>query len=182
MPTIVTHALLPLIAAAAVPDFNLSRRLIFAGMAMAMFPDADLIARQFGVPHTHDFGHRGATHTLAFALAVGALGVLAAKALAASRRACFGFLFVSCLSHPLADMLTDGGKGMMLFWPVLRERFVWPMRPVEVSPVGLRAIASGAIDDILLSELMWLILPALLLAALCRWWRRPYIDLARGQS
>jgi inner membrane protein len=182
VPTIVTHALLPLIAAAAAPDLKLSKRLIVAAMIVAVLPDADLISRLFGVPHTHDFGHRGASHSILFALLIGASGAMIARRFSSTRGQAFWFLFLSCLSHPLADMLTDGGKGMMLFWPLLHERFAWPVRPVEVSSIGLRAIDNGSLDDILLSELRWLILPALLLAVLFRLLARPYIDSDKGQS
>ena len=146
MPTILTHALLPLIAAAAVEDSKLSRRLVVVGMIAAVLPDADLISRAFGIPHTHDFGHRGVSHSLLFALLIGALGVLAAPMLNAGRRASFWFPFLSCVSHPLTDMLTNGGKGIMLLWPLAHDRFTWPLRPVEVSPIGLRSIDDGSID------------------------------------
>lgn len=182
MPTIVTHALLPLIAASAAPQLRPSGRLVAAGMIAAMLPDADLVSRVFGIPHAHDFGHRGASHTLLFALLVGAIAARLAPTLAASRRSAFWFLFASTLSHPLTDMLTDGGKGIMIFWPLVDDRLKWPMQPIEVSPIGLRAVETGAITDILLSELVWLVLPALLLAVLCRLWCRPHIDLAKGQS
>jgi len=60
-------------------------------------------------------------------------------------------------------------------------RHDWPVQPIA-SGILTRSLTDGTLDDILLAELQWLVLPALLLAALCRWWRSPYIDLAKGQS
>ena len=181
MPTVITHALLPLIGAAAVGP-PVSTRLAVAGMACAILPDADLISRWFDIPHTADLGHRGATHTILFALLMGALGAGGAASFRTSRAWAAGFLFLATLSHPLADMLTDGGKGIMLFWPLSDKRFRWLVHPVDVSPIGVRSLINGTLDDILLSELVWLVLPALLLAVLYRLVRRPYIDSGKGQS
>jgi inner membrane protein len=181
VPTIITHALLPLIAGAAAKP-KVSTPLIFAGMAAAILPDGDLVSRLFGIPHTADLGHRGVSHTLLFALLIGSLAAWAAPLLKARRRIAGVFVFAATLSHPLTDMLTDGGKGMMLFWPVSHDRFRWPETPVEVSSIGLRSLYDGSIGRILLSELLWLILPALFLATLYRLATRPHIDLDRGPS
>jgi inner membrane protein len=168
MPTIMTHALLPLIAAAALPRPFVSSRLVAACMVAAMLPDADVVSRLFGIPHWHDFGHRGATHTVLFALLVGAAGTLAARSLRASGAAAFWFLFASTLSHALTDMLTTGGKGIMIFWPADHSRMKFLFHPVEVSPIGLRGFETGRIWEVLLSEAIWLWVPAALLAFLAR--------------
>lgn len=177
MPTILTHALLPLIGAAAVPKGYLSTRLIVAGMAVAMLPDADVVGRYFHVPHTHDFGHRGATHTLLFALLVGGLGMLAARSLRTTRAKAFLFLWLSTLSHALTDMLTEGGKGIMMFWPLEDSRLKFLLHPIEASPVGLTAFETGVIWQVLLSETRWLLIPAVLIAFFARLtvktWRAP---------
>jgi inner membrane protein len=71
----------------------------------------------------------------------------------------FGFLFLSALSHPLLDMLTNGGLGVALFAPFSKERFFFPWRPVEVSPIGFNFFSEwGA--RVLLSEFRWVWLPA----------------------
>ncbi|QIK78700.1 metal-dependent hydrolase [Sphingomonas piscis] len=165
MPTVITHALLPLIGAAAVPQARLTRPLIMVGMAAAMLPDADLVSRWFGVPHAADFGHRGATHTLLFALLIGGAAALCFRK---RRLSAFLFVMLSNLSHSLADMLTGGGKGIMLLWPMDHERWKFLVHPVQVSPIGLQGFESGAIWPVFASELMWLLLPAVLLAAFLR--------------
>ena len=41
--------------------------------ALAMLPDADVVAFAFGIPYASEFGHRGASHAIVTALIVGAL-------------------------------------------------------------------------------------------------------------
>jgi inner membrane protein len=168
MPTIFTHALLPMIASSALPGRAISPRLLVAGMVVAMLPDADVAGRLFDVPHTADLGHRGVTHTLVFAFLVGCIGAVASKTMQSSREAAFLFLSASTLSHALTDMLTDGGKGIMLLWPLHEVRMKFPFHPVEVSPVGLKALESDRIWIVLLSEMRWLLIPATLIALIFR--------------
>jgi inner membrane protein len=137
-------------------------------MAAAILPDADLISRLFGIPHTHDFGHRGATHTILFALLLAAIAAFHAGKLLVRRRVAFLFIFFSALSHPLSDMLTNGGKGIMLFWPFDSTRFAWAVRPVEVSPILLRGFEDGRIWSVLMSEVQWLWGPAIVIAVIVR--------------
>jgi inner membrane protein len=167
LPTIFTHALLPLIGAAAL-NGRIPGRLVAAGMVAAVLPDADVAARIFGIPHTHDFGHRGATHTILFALIVGLTGAAAAQRLRSGPWLAFLFLSLSTLSHAFTDMVTNGGKGLMLLWPLSGERFASLWRPVEVSRVGLQAFDEGRIWTVLLSEWLWLVLPAAAFALLLR--------------
>ena len=165
MPTIISHALIPLIGAAALPSLRLPKRLVAAGMAAAILPDADVITgRLFEIPHTHDFGHRGATHTLLFALLLAAAAMVWSKSLRTRPGVAFLFMAVSTLSHPLADMLTRGGKGIMILWPLEDARFKFLAHPIEASPVGLKAFETGVIWQVLLSEILWLLLPLLFIA------------------
>ena len=92
------------------------------------------------------------------------------------------FLFLAALSHGLTDMLTDGGKGIAFLWPFDDARMFAPFRPVEVSPILLRGLENGKLPLVLVSELVWLIGPALLLAVLVRGAVVRHIDLDKGQS
>ena len=100
-------------------------------VALSMLPDADVVAFALGIPYAAPFGHRGATHSLLFALVAGGLVGAAAR----SPR-----LFAVCAAlvatHPLLDALTDGGLGVALFWPLSNERYFSPWRPIPVSPIG----------------------------------------------
>ena len=42
-------------------------------MALAVLPDADVLAFSFGVPYHHVLGHRGFTHSFFFAAALAVL-------------------------------------------------------------------------------------------------------------
>jgi inner membrane protein len=169
VPTIFTHALLPLIGAAALPQLRLSKRLVAAGMAAAVIPDLDVLTGPlFQIPHTHDFGHRGASHTLLFALLLASVAMLRAGALRAPPLTAFLFLALATVSHSLADMLTQGGKGIMILWPLEDARFKFLLHPIEASPVGMKAFETGVIWQVLLSETLWLLLPAALVAFFTR--------------
>jgi inner membrane protein len=57
-------------------------------------------------------------------------------------------------------MLTNGGLGVALFAPFSNERYFWPWRPIEVSPIGLEAFLSPWGVRVLVSEAKWVWLPA----------------------
>lgn len=71
-------------------------------------------------------------------------------------------------SHPLLDMLTTGGRGCALWWPFSDERLFFPVRVIQVSPLGARAFFSEWGLSVLYSEAFWIGLPCLVLLALRR--------------
>lgn len=165
------------------PKLQLSKRLIGAAIFAAMLPDADVIGRfLFDYPGTHPLGHRGWTHSISFAVLVGVMGMAGASALRASPRLAFAILFLSALSHSLTDMLTNGGRGVMLLWPLSLDKMRWPARPVEIAPLGLRGFEDGRIWQVLASEALWLIVPAIVLALLYRLWSDRHIDLPGSET
>ncbi|MCI1130552.1 metal-dependent hydrolase [Stenotrophomonas maltophilia] len=76
MPSIITHAAVPLALWCAADRGRIPPRLLAAGVIAAMLPDADVLAFALHIPYADAFGHRGASHSLLFA------GVLAALAAA----------------------------------------------------------------------------------------------------
>jgi inner membrane protein len=84
----------------------------------------------------------------------------------ASRLIVFLFLFLSTLSHPVLDALTNGGLGVGLFAPFTNERYFFPYRPIEVSPIGVGAFFSHRGLIVMLSELKWVWLPSTIFFAL----------------
>jgi inner membrane protein len=40
------------------------------------------------------------------------------------------------VSHPLLDMMTNGGLGCALNWPFESRRHFAPWRPIPVAPIG----------------------------------------------
>ncbi|MGH9928325.1 MAG: metal-dependent hydrolase [Pyrinomonadaceae bacterium] len=109
--------------------------------------------------------HRGLTHSVAFAVLVG----LAAGTLAFGKRPTgpvrlqlILYFTLVTLSHPLLDALTNGGLGVALFAPFSAERYFLPLRPIEVSPIGMRFFSERGLE-VVASEIVWVWLPALLI-------------------
>jgi inner membrane protein len=131
---------------------------------VSVLADADVLAFRFGVPYSAPFGHRGATHSLLFAMLAG----IAAAALLArgSRWPFWRAAVVACLvaaSHPLLDAMTDGGLGVALLWPFSNARFFAPWRPIPVAPIGAGMLSSRGLH-VFMVESIWS-LPLLVWAA-----------------
>ncbi len=143
------HVAVGVAAARAFGEKGLGRRMILFG-ALSLLPDADVLGLSAGVPYGSPFGHRGASHSLVAALLVAAI----AFALARYRRrpdAGKTFLFVLLVvgSHGLLDALTDGGKGVALFWPFTPTRYFLPWRPIPVAPIGVRVLSPRGLHAML---------------------------------
>ncbi|WP_141456112.1 metal-dependent hydrolase [Pseudoxanthomonas sp. z9] len=164
MPTVFAHALVPIAIGLGLGSRRIPPRLLMAGAAAAMLPDADVVAFKFGIAYADALGHRGASHSVVFALLLGVLAALCRSPLRA--RAWTAFLFVACsgLSHPLLDMLTNGGLGVALLWPWSEQRFFAPWQVIEVSPFAHRFFSARGVE-VLWSEARWIGMPALLLMA-----------------
>jgi inner membrane protein len=135
--------------------------LVLAGAACAVIPDLDVIGFQFGIGTHPVLGHRGMTHSIVLAAALSAL--LTFTLFRHSYSAwwvVFLFLFVSTLSHPLLDMLTNGGRRVALLAPFRSTRYFFPWRPIEVSPISVQRFFSARGVQIMASELRWVWLPA----------------------
>src|SRR5688572_16499209 len=79
--------------------------------ALSFLPDADVIGFSLGVPYEAAWGHRGATHSFAFAVAIGVAAGIVARRLRRSAIQTGVMAGVVVASHPLLDILTDGGLG-----------------------------------------------------------------------
>jgi inner membrane protein len=141
-------------------------RLAAAAIACSILPDVDALLYWSGVPYDHTFGHRGFTHSIIFAVIIGAAGAVAAPRLGSKRLAASGVLFLSTLSHGVLDAMTTGGLGVAFFSPFSNHRFFLPWRVIEVSPIGVSRFFSSRGLEILASEVVTVWLPCLLLAAI----------------
>ena len=111
-----------------------------AWSALSMLPDADVIGFKLGVRYADPWGHRGATHSFVFALAVAALVALIARAAKLPGWRTFLVAAAVVASHPLLDTMTDGGLGCALLWPFSDERFLreeWPLVLERIQRLGL---------------------------------------------
>ena len=103
---------------------------------LSLLPDADVFGFRFGVRYEDTWGHRGATHSLTFAVGIGILAWVVARLtkLAAVRTGLMAAAVV--MSHSILDTFTDGGLGCALLWPFSDERFFAPWTPIPVAPIG----------------------------------------------
>ncbi|MEA9564378.1 MULTISPECIES: metal-dependent hydrolase [unclassified Xanthomonas] len=158
MPTIMTHAAVPLALWYASERGRISPRLLGAGIMAAMLPDADVLAFALHVPYADAFGHRGASHSLLFASVIALLGAAAHRSLRADVVQAAVWLFVCTASHPILDAMTSGGLGVALAWPWSETRWFAPWRPIRVSPFANGFFNARGLNT-LLSELRWVWLP-----------------------
>lgn len=113
---------------------------IFSVVSLA--PDADAIGFRFGVRYADTWGHRGASHSLAVALAVAAVAWIVAKRW--GERPAFTALLTGIVvaSHGLLDTMTfGGGLGCALLWPFSDHRYWAPLRFIPVAPIGIGMIS-----------------------------------------
>jgi inner membrane protein len=82
------------------------------------------------------------------------------------------YLFMAMASHALLDALTNGGLGVAFFAPFSNDRYFFPWRPIQVSPISVRRFFSERGLVVLGSELAIVWVPALALAAIGVAWRR----------
>lgn len=131
----------------------------------ACLPDADVIGFAFGVHYGDLLGHRGLTHSLAFALVVGVvvvgLGFRSPEYSNGRRLALVAYFFVVTASHGILDAFTNGGLGIAFFAPFDNSRYFFPWRPLQVPPIGVIAFFSSWGLRVLRSELIWIGIPCL---------------------
>lgn len=160
MPTIISHAAIPLALGLGLGRSVVSTRLLLAGLVASALPDLDVVAFRLGIAYGDQLGHRGFSHSLLFAFLIGALAALLATRLNARRLIAFAFVFLATASHGFLDMLTNGGMGVAYLWPFSDQRFFFPDQVIEVAPLSLRRLFGPAGLVVAKSELLWVWLPA----------------------
>ena len=164
MPTILTHPAVPLALRLGFGRKTVSTRLLMVGIFASILPDLDVVAFRLGIPYAAEWGHRGFSHSLAFALLVAVIGAILARAQRTTAKRAFWFLFFAVASHGLLDAFTNGGLGIAFLWPISTERFFLPWHPVEVAPLRLSRFLSQRGIEVLKSELIWIWAPCFGLA------------------
>lgn len=169
MPTVITHSAIGLAASFGFKTRKRSIKLILLSTACSILPDADIIGYLWlFIPSYEFFGHRGFFHSLFFAALLSALVVLVffrTEAIFSKRwwRLVFYFFMVTA-SHGLLDALTNGGNGIALLSPITNDRYFFPWTPIEVSPLGIKALFSQRGFEVLTSELLWVWVPTAFIA------------------
>src|SRR5205823_2991953 len=143
--TVFTHAALPLLFARRLP-----RKLLVAAVVVSVVQDLDVLAYLFDVQPPALLAHRGLTHSLLFA-------ALLAAPFFRDRRAFFT-LFAFAASHGLLDAFTQGDVGVALLapWP---HRFLLPVHPVPVIPLGADEVFSRWGLLVLFNEALLILAP-----------------------
>ena len=154
--------------------------LVVAGFC-AFSPDLDVLGFRLGVPYASEWGHRGFTHSIAFALVVGGLigwictrgfsRTFLADGTSAKASALITWFVLSMASHPLLDMLTNGGRGCALWWPFSNARLFFPFRPVQVSPLTVQDFFTPWGLEVLASEVLWIGFPCVALVWMMKFYR-----------
>jgi inner membrane protein len=107
--------------------------MIFLGVVCLVLPDLDVLGFRYCVPYGHVLGHRGLSHSIAFAFFLSAslawLLPIEAQPGQALRLMLFGFLCLSTLSHGILDALTNGDLGVAFFAPFDNHRHFSPGVP-----------------------------------------------------
>jgi inner membrane protein len=121
---------------------------------LAVVPDLDTyVMRAFGLPHGSFFAHRGFFHSAFFIVLLVSFAAVIVTRHALRAAPLLALVWIlSAITHPLLDMLTNGGAGVMLFFPFSEARLFFPWRPLHVSPLGVMRFLRGA-GDILWSEM-----------------------------
>lgn len=167
MPTIFSHAIFASAVAGAFHSAQSEQwpaRFWILTSICAILPDLDVVAFAFGIPYESIFGHRGVTHSLSFAILTGLIVSLLFFSAVPMSRWKLGLYFAAVtFTHPLLDMLTNGGLGVALLAPFSNERFFFPWRPVEVSPIGIGFFSEHGLS-VIASEALWIWVPSILIA------------------
>jgi inner membrane protein len=165
-----THSIVAVSAASIFAGAGVPKRFWVLAVIAAVLPDADVIGYQYlYIPYGHVLGHRGFFHSPCFAalLSLVIVSLFFRKERVLSRRwwAYFLFFFILGASHGLLDAMTNGGRGIALLSPFSNHRYFLPWTPIEVSPLTVRAFLSQRGLIVIKSEILWIWMPVVSIAA-----------------
>lgn len=166
MPSAFSHAFAAYVLGKTTKRENLFK-LILLGAICAAIPDLDAIGFHYGVSYDSLWGHRGITHSIFFSLLLAFLVVFVfykrEKPFSKKYTALVLYFFLATLSHPLLDMLTNGGLGVALFAPFTNERYFFPFHPIRVAPISVSGFFTSRGWEVFKSEFIWVWIPGLTL-------------------
>lgn len=162
MATLFTHAYTAATLGLALTPGRVLPRVLVVGALCAALPDLDVVGFGLGIGYGDLLGHRGLSHSLAFAAVLAP--VLVALLFRGPRWSKLRgrlvlYLFLATASHGVLDALTNGGLGVAFFSPFDETRYFFPFTPVLVSPIGVRAFFDARAFPVLFSELWWIWAP-----------------------
>jgi len=145
------------------------KRICVVGAVCSVIPDLDVMSFRFGIRYGDFWGHRGFTHSFLFAALLASAAILVCFRQVQpglGRLPIWIYFFLATASHGFLDALTDGGLGVAFFSPFDNTRYFLPWRPIVVSPISVTRFFSDRGVAVLQSELLWIWIPAGLLAIL----------------
>lgn len=161
MPSALAHGLVGAALSSVLPRERRSASIVFALVILAAAPDLDVLAFGLGIPYGHPLGHRGLTHSLCFAAAFALASTpIWQRVLRADSRIAPVLTFLAVASHGVLDTFTDAGLGVGLLIPFDDTRYFAPWRPIETSPLSVRAFLSARGLEIVANEAVWVGLPS----------------------
>ena len=176
MASVISHAVFASgLGAAGSPEPRMPARYWVTLATIAALPDLDVVIYPLGLNAPHMLGHRGITHSLAFAAVFAALVVRLVFRGAAWRPAwvrLWVVCFVAMASHGVLDAMTNGGQGIAFLAPFSDGRWHFPWQPIRVSPIGVGAFFSIDGLRVLQNELLSVWLPSALIVVVARLLRR----------
>jgi len=171
MPSFFSHAITGYAIRKVVGPQKAPWSLSFCAAVCAALPDIDVLGFKMGISYHDVWGHRGMTHSIAFALLI---GVLVAFVLCKGKVKASPFiryalvLFLATLSHGIFDAMTSGGLGIAFFAPFDETRYFLPWRPIQVSPLSIQAFLGEWGWRVIKSEFFYLWIPSLLIILVSR--------------
>ena len=139
------------------------KKLWLLGIFCAILPDADVLGFKFGIAYEDFWGHRGFSHSLVFAWILATVLTFTCytnKFFSKTGAALVLYFMICTASHGILDAMTTGGLGIAFFSPFDNTRYFLPYRPILVSPIGASNFFSIWGIKVLLSELIWVAIPA----------------------
>lgn len=139
------------------------RRVITLAAICAVAPDLDLIGWPLGISPGSLLGHRGLTHSIPVAVALGALvAMLLPRDLSRRRRITAAFvLILATVTHGLLDALTTyAPSGPALWAPFSNQRYRFHWMPLT---------GAGGLRTDFLQELLYVCVPCLVIIVLLEW-------------
>jgi inner membrane protein len=171
-----SHIAVPALLYAVFKSNTVNFKLFLLAAVCSVIPDVDVIAFTFGIPYESPWGHRGFTHSLVFALCLASFLALFHRQFSSKPWVTFWLCFLSCSSHALLDAMTNGGLGVALYWPFSLKRIFLPFRPIQVSPIGVGSFFTEKGLSVISSELIWVLIPALIIGTIGALFRRKYAN------
>ena len=157
-----SHVIVAVAMGRAFRNEELRWRELVLGALCSVVPDLDVLGFPLGIEYGDMWGHRGLTHSVMFAALLAGILVVGwyRTKPAVVLTGLFLYFFLCTASHGVLDAITNGGLGVAFFSPFNTTRYFFPVRPVLVSPIGIREFFSAYGIQVLASEAAWIWLPS----------------------